>query len=494
MKNNIFTLGDSLKRGTIKRAAAVALAGSMLFSVGAMEASAYSLDKPEFSYSDFLGYNGAKIFINGRFVEFNKETGYPMSVNGTTYVPVSVVEKVFGAHIFCSSETNRVFMSKHGSELRLRVGRDDKIFVSDLNDPLKTRVNGTTKNQPFVSNGITYVPLREVFESFGCKVVWNGSTNSINVVSDYEKNSQYIDFKDENVLELKEVDFSKKYSKIIYDGQEVDADYLKLLMNSNEYKVIEQDNILYVFSYQYLIDVNYIYGVHTNRKNNLDNNDTLYKFWSISEKELEFARNLTFLDGYDASFNYLTVDMEMSGNVYSFMSSGNEREYSEVNKVVDGIVSRVKNSTEDPKKQVELVNNELCKLITLNPANDGEAFSAPSVYTALVGKYDVCAGYARAFKYIMDKLGIPCVYVGGMIKGTAIPHAWNEVYVDGEWKIVDVYTNDSVGRNKFLLTDMDDETWNKSTVKNEKDRLETELAKLTLKLNNNGKSKTDSDK
>ena len=126
MKNNIFTLGDSLKRGTIKRAAAVALAGSMLFSVGAMEASAYSLDKPEYSYSDFLGYNGTKIFINGRFVEFNKETGYPMSVNGTTYVPVSVVEKVFGAHVFCSSETNRVFMSKHGSELRLRVGRDDK--------------------------------------------------------------------------------------------------------------------------------------------------------------------------------------------------------------------------------------------------------------------------------------------------------------------------------------------------------------------------------
>lgn len=485
MNNNIFALGKNLKRGTVNRVAAVVLAGTMIFSTGAiMEISAFSLKEPDFSYSDFLGYNGTKIFINGRFVEFNNNTGYPMLINDTTYIPVSVLENVFNAYVYCSNETGRIFMSKHGAQLRLSVENNSKIYIPDLDNPMKERIETTTNNCSFVSNGIVYVPLREVFETFGAKVIWNGESNSITVVGDYEKNSQNLDFKDENVFTIKDVDLSKEYSKIIYDGQVVETDYLKLLLNANEYKVIEQDGILYVFSYQYLFDVNYIYGVHRERKNNLVDRDTAYELWSINKEEIDYARKLAFLDGYRSSSFDMTIDMDMSGMVYNLMSLGSEKEYSEVNKIVDEIVSRVRKSTDNPEEMVRLVNNELCDLINVHAVKDDEMYDAPSIYTAIINKDGVCDGYSIAFKYIMDKLGIPCVRVGGMVRGTAIPHGWNEVYVNGEWKIVDVYANDKIRRDRYLLSDMDDKDWNKLIAVGEDDRLEAELAKLTLKLNN----------
>ena len=370
----------------------------------------------------------------------------------------------------------------------LHLKNDETTFIPDLNNPMKDNVEKTTKHRSFSSNGIVYVPLREVFEAFGAKVIWNGSTKSISIVSDYEKNSANIDFKDEKVLELKDVDLSKKYSKIIYDGQVVDVDYLKLLLNANEYKVIEQSNVLYVFSYQYLIDVNYIYGVHTGRKNNLVDSDTAYKLWSVTENEYNYARELVFLDSYSASASYKPMDMDMSGYAYSLMSMGNAKEFEAADKIIDEIVSRVTGKTNNPRKMVELVNDELCDLINVHSLKSGETFADPSVYAAVVTKDGICDNYAIAFKYIMDKLGIPCIRMNGMVKDTIIPHAWNEVYVDGEWRIVDVFSNDNSRSERYLLIDMDNSDWNKSMSINEDDRLEAELTKLTLKLNNNGKT------
>ena len=51
----------------------------------------------------------------------------------------------------------------------------------------------------------------------------------------------------------------------------------------------------------------------------------------------------------------------------------------------------------------------------------------------------ICGGYATAFQYIMINLGIPCIDVSSASEN----HTWNQVYVDGQWKIVDVTWNDS---------------------------------------------------
>ena len=45
--------------------------------------------------------------------------------------------------------------------------------------------------------------------------------------------------------------------------------------------------------------------------------------------------------------------------------------------------------------------------------HDSQEKQGQSAYTALVEGQSVCAGYTRAFKHLMDELGIPCVYISG---------------------------------------------------------------------------------
>lgn len=63
-----------------------------------------------------------------------------------------------------------------------------------------------------------------------------------------------------------------------------------------------------------------------------------------------------------------------------------------------------------------------------------------SAYSALVGGRSVCAGYARAFQYIMQELGVPCYYCTGY---AGEDHAWNIVKIDGVYQNVDVTWDDT---------------------------------------------------
>lgn len=66
-----------------------------------------------------------------------------------------------------------------------------------------------------------------------------------------------------------------------------------------------------------------------------------------------------------------------------------------------------------------------------------------SSYSAIVEGKAVCAGYAKAFAYYMDQLGIPNAYCTGYAREEY--HAWNLVMVDGEYYNVDVTWDDPSG-------------------------------------------------
>lgn len=77
-----------------------------------------------------------------------------------------------------------------------------------------------------------------------------------------------------------------------------------------------------------------------------------------------------------------------------------------------------------------------------------------SAYSALVEGKSVCAGYARAYQYLMQRLGIPCYYCTGYA-GT--DHAWNIVALDDGYYNVDVTWDDTEGGeyDYFNKTDED---------------------------------------
>ncbi len=63
-----------------------------------------------------------------------------------------------------------------------------------------------------------------------------------------------------------------------------------------------------------------------------------------------------------------------------------------------------------------------------------------SAYSALVSGRSVCAGYARAYQYLMMELGIPCYYCTGY---SGEDHAWNIVKLDDGYYNVDVTWDDT---------------------------------------------------
>lgn len=79
-----------------------------------------------------------------------------------------------------------------------------------------------------------------------------------------------------------------------------------------------------------------------------------------------------------------------------------------------------------------------------------------SAYSALVNGQSVCAGYARAFQYIMTKLGIPCYFVGGTAGES---HAWNIIKLGDGYYNVDLTWDDAAREGKYDYFNKTDEDY-----------------------------------
>ena len=71
---------------------------------------------------------------------------------------------------------------------------------------------------------------------------------------------------------------------------------------------------------------------------------------------------------------------------------------------------------------------------------DTSADMNQSAYSALVNGQTVCAGYARAFQYLMQQLNIPCYYCTGY---SGQDHAWNIIKLEQKYYNVDVTWDDT---------------------------------------------------
>lgn len=91
---------------------------------------------------------------------------------------------------------------------------------------------------------------------------------------------------------------------------------------------------------------------------------------------------------------------------------------------------------EDKYEQEKAIHDAMCDSFSY----DLSAEMNQSAYSGFANNATVCAGYARAFQYIMMNLGIPCYYCRGM---AGEPHAWNIIKLDDDYYNVDVTWDDS---------------------------------------------------
>ena len=98
---------------------------------------------------------------------------------------------------------------------------------------------------------------------------------------------------------------------------------------------------------------------------------------------------------------------------------------------VTNIVNRACAGT-TPYERLKIAHDIICNEVTYvssSPYNQ-------SAYSAIVNGRSVCAGYAEAMMCIGNAIGVPTISV------TSDEHEWNEVYLEGNWYVLDATWDD----------------------------------------------------
>ena len=157
---------------------------------------------------------------------------------------------------------------------------------------------------------------------------------------------------------------------------------------------------------------------------------------------------------------YLNIETTTRGGVSTYdvyINSGNEVNYlteefsskAEVDQAIAQI-EQVKNQILQNKigntyEDIKMVHDYLVDSINYESSLSKQ--NIYNIYGALVNRECVCEGYARAFKYLLDELNIPCIMVigtGTNSQGETENHAWNYVQLGGNWYAVDTTWDDPV--------------------------------------------------
>lgn len=137
----------------------------------------------------------------------------------------------------------------------------------------------------------------------------------------------------------------------------------------------------------------------------------------------------------------------LEGENYLSQSFYNKQSVDVVSEMIETVKSNIEGSiVEDTTySKIKLVHDYLINMVSYDQTLSKD--NIYNIYGALINKEAVCEGYSKAFKYIMDDFGIPCIIVCGIgqnSNGQTESHAWNYVRIDNNWYAVDCTWDDPV--------------------------------------------------
>lgn len=232
------------------------------------------------------------------------------------------------------------------------------------------------------------------------------------------------------------------YGKKIYDKLESNTENMKDGLFKVDYKY-DFDDLLHTENGSTVLDNAYKHGVCAYF---LENPDLFYlninKLCIITKKTI-----LPIFTSYQVSIGAEEGSYLQSGYIDKVQINNTK---STLDSIKAQIVDACKDKTDYDK--VKIVHDYLVDTIEYEQNDDNNTYN---IYGALVNKKAVCEGYSRAFKYILDDLGIATVLVYGEAintNGERESHTWNYVYLKDNWYAVDVTWDDPILR-KGTMTD-----------------------------------------
>ncbi len=143
-----------------------------------------------------------KVTYNGEYQEFQNVSGtrvYPLSYEGTTYLPIRSISSLFKSKIKWDGASNSVYIGdgeldttsskkvvnpSQGTNENIKVllNKDIKIYY---NNQVQTFADANGKVvYPLSYNGSTYLPVRAVSNLFNLKIDWDGPNNTVKISKD----------------------------------------------------------------------------------------------------------------------------------------------------------------------------------------------------------------------------------------------------------------------------------------------------------------------
>lgn len=272
-------------------------------------------------------------------------------------------------------------------------------------------------------NGYNYVRLRDVAEIFEINVEYSALTDSVYLGTHNEKVPKEIII--DGAAYAKE-DYSKKANPEIFND----------VYTKEAYNTIRQS----------IVDIKTIVA-----GNNIDGYNAEYEYAHYVDPELSFTTQ-------GRTDNAMKSVVSMFSAYYTF-SFGSESEVKNLykypgyricmpkvhshfeiaNTATEGFIKEI--SILPDREKVKEIADYVCRKIVYNSDNPK---GLNDVFTLQGEVSGICGTYADAFLYLCQRADIPCITVQDTT------HAWNEVYVDGEWKLTDIGYYD-IARDETML-------------------------------------------
>ena len=118
-----------------------------------------------------------------------------------------------------------------------------------------------------------------------------------------------------------------------------------------------------------------------------------------------------------------------------------KRRQTQINEAVNKCIAAAPAST-DEYEIVKYVYEYLIR----NTEYDKDAPDNQNICSVFIGGRSVCNGYAKAAQYVLNKLGVECTFLSGMVttkSGQQFRHAWNMVLCNGAHYFLDVTWGDA---------------------------------------------------
>ena len=136
---------------------------------------------------------------------------------------------------------------------------------------------------------------------------------------------------------------------------------------------------------------------------------------------------------YTGAAEYVEIEPE-----YSYSEEETKARDKKIRKSASRIIKKMDDNDSDYEK-IKFIY----EYIIDSTDYDMDAKDNQNIYSVLVGKSSVCAGYAKTMQYLLNRIGIFCTYVVGTVEG-GDSHAWNIVKCGETYYNVDVTWGDPV--------------------------------------------------